>query len=229
MANQEDDFKKVISHAKEYGFIFQSSEIYGGINGFWDYGPLGVELKRNVKDAWVRAMVQQRDDVVLIDADPSRVARALELARRTQRTIFQNLFWAFGYNAAAIPLAGLTAYRALATRAAVTTGETVAWIALSRGAGSFSAGKSFDSIVSDRVVSDEGATIPFAQSFSSDPVVVASCTSGHGWDPVAVRLDGVSQSGVDVYLQEEQSADDETSHVNERAAVIAVTPGLHDD
>ena len=44
--------EKLVALCKRRGFIFQSSEIYGGINGFWDYGPLGVELKRNVKDAW---------------------------------------------------------------------------------------------------------------------------------------------------------------------------------
>ncbi len=56
------------SLCKRRGFIFQSSEIYGGINGFWDYGPLGVELKRNIKDAWWKAMVQSREDIVGLDA-----------------------------------------------------------------------------------------------------------------------------------------------------------------
>ena len=53
---------------KRRGFIFPSSEIYGGINAVWDYGPLGVELKNNVKRAWWRAMVQDRDDIVGLDA-----------------------------------------------------------------------------------------------------------------------------------------------------------------
>ena len=53
---------------KRRGFIFQSSEIYGGINGFWDYGPLGCELKRNIREAWWRAMVVRREDVVGLDA-----------------------------------------------------------------------------------------------------------------------------------------------------------------
>lgn len=53
---------------KRRGFIFQSSEIYGGINGFWDYGPLGSELKRNIREAWWRATVQAREDVVGLDA-----------------------------------------------------------------------------------------------------------------------------------------------------------------
>ena len=56
------------SLCKRRGFIFQSSEVYGGINGFWDYGPLGVELKRNIKDAWWRSMVQEREDVVGLDS-----------------------------------------------------------------------------------------------------------------------------------------------------------------
>lgn len=49
--------EKIVSLCKRRGFIFQSSEIYGGLNGCWDYGPLGVELKRNVKDYWWRVMV----------------------------------------------------------------------------------------------------------------------------------------------------------------------------
>jgi glycyl-tRNA synthetase len=60
--------EKIVSLCKRRGFIFQSSEIYGGINGFWDYGPLGAELKRNVKDAWWRTMVHQRDDVAGLEA-----------------------------------------------------------------------------------------------------------------------------------------------------------------
>ena len=56
------------SLCKRRGFIFQSSELYGGINGFWDYGPLGCELKRNLKEAWWKAMVRTREDVVGLDA-----------------------------------------------------------------------------------------------------------------------------------------------------------------
>ena len=58
----------IVSLAKRRGFVFPSSEIYGGMAGFWDYGPLGVELKNNVKSAWWRHMVQLRDDVVGLDA-----------------------------------------------------------------------------------------------------------------------------------------------------------------
>jgi glycyl-tRNA synthetase len=63
----EDLMDKLVALCKRRGFIFQSSEIYGGINGFWDYGPLGVELKRNVKDAWWQDMVRGRDDMVGLD------------------------------------------------------------------------------------------------------------------------------------------------------------------
>jgi glycyl-tRNA synthetase len=59
--------EKIVSLCKRRGFIFQSSEIYGGLNGLWDYGPLGVELKRNVKNYWWRVTVQERDDVVGMD------------------------------------------------------------------------------------------------------------------------------------------------------------------
>src|ERR1035441_9655659 len=63
-----DLMERIVSLCKRRGFVFQSSEIYGGINGFWDYGPLGAELKRNVKDLWWRAMTQRRDDVVGLEA-----------------------------------------------------------------------------------------------------------------------------------------------------------------
>src|SRR5213078_2123756 len=59
--------EKIVSLCKRRGFIFQSSEIYGGLNGLWDYGPLGVELKRNLKDYWWRVTVHERADVVGMD------------------------------------------------------------------------------------------------------------------------------------------------------------------
>ena len=59
--------EKIVSLCKRRGFIFQSSEIYGGLSGCWDYGPLGVELKRNVKNYWWRVIVHERDDVVGMD------------------------------------------------------------------------------------------------------------------------------------------------------------------
>jgi glycyl-tRNA synthetase len=60
--------EKLTALCRRRGFIFQSSEIYGGINGAWDYGPMGVELKRNVKDAWWKAIVRDREDVVGLDS-----------------------------------------------------------------------------------------------------------------------------------------------------------------
>jgi glycyl-tRNA synthetase len=67
MTSDQQRMEKIVSLCKRRGFIFQSSEIYGGLNGCWDYGPLGVELKRNVKDYWWRVMVRERDDVVGMD------------------------------------------------------------------------------------------------------------------------------------------------------------------
>jgi glycyl-tRNA synthetase len=64
----EQLMEKLTALTKRRGFIFQSSEVYGGINGVWDYGPLGAELKRNVKDAWWRAVVRDREDVVGLDS-----------------------------------------------------------------------------------------------------------------------------------------------------------------
>ena len=63
--------EKLVSLCKRRGFLFQSSEIYGGINGFWDYGPLGVELKRNIKEAWWRDMVSGHDDLEALPGAPT--------------------------------------------------------------------------------------------------------------------------------------------------------------
>ncbi|MET0397170.1 MAG: glycine--tRNA ligase [Longimicrobiaceae bacterium] len=63
-----DLMEKLVSLSKRRGYVFQSSEIYGGTGSVWDYGPLGVELKRNVKDAWWRSMVHERDDIEGLDA-----------------------------------------------------------------------------------------------------------------------------------------------------------------
>ena len=68
MANQEDQFKKVISHAKEYGYVFQSSEIYDGLSAVYDYAQNGAELKKNIREYWWKAMVQMHDNIVGIDA-----------------------------------------------------------------------------------------------------------------------------------------------------------------
>ena len=67
-SSQELDIEKITSLCKRRGFIFQSSEIYGGLASTWDYGPLGVELKRNIKDHWWNAMVWEREDMVGLDA-----------------------------------------------------------------------------------------------------------------------------------------------------------------
>ncbi|MDP3353095.1 MAG: glycine--tRNA ligase [Flavobacteriaceae bacterium] len=68
MAIQEEHFKKVISHAKEYGFIFPSSEIYDGLSAVYDYAQNGVELKNNIRNYWWKSMVQMHDNIVGIDA-----------------------------------------------------------------------------------------------------------------------------------------------------------------
>ena len=68
MASQPDVMDKLVSLCKRRGFIFQSSEIYGGTGSVWDYGPLGVELKKNIKDRWWNAMVRSRDDIEGLDA-----------------------------------------------------------------------------------------------------------------------------------------------------------------
>lgn len=68
MANNEDLFKKIISHSKEYGYIFPSSEIYDGMAAVYDYGQYGVELKNNIKQYWWKSMVQMHDNIVGIDS-----------------------------------------------------------------------------------------------------------------------------------------------------------------
>ena len=65
------EMEKLVSLCKRRGFLFQSSEIYGGLNGCWDYGPLGVELKRNVKESWWRDMVTGHDDLAVLPGAPS--------------------------------------------------------------------------------------------------------------------------------------------------------------
>ena len=70
MANSvpgELTMEKLVSLCQRRGFIFPSSDIYGGLSGCWDYGPVGVELKRNVKEAWWQSIVRERDDMVGLD------------------------------------------------------------------------------------------------------------------------------------------------------------------
>jgi glycyl-tRNA synthetase len=69
--NEQSRMDRIVSLAKRRGFIFQSSEIYGGLNGFWDYGPLGVALKRNLKDCWWRDMVAGHDELATLAGAPS--------------------------------------------------------------------------------------------------------------------------------------------------------------
>ncbi len=66
-SNAPKSMEKIVSLCKKKGFVFQSAEIYGGLNGCWDYGPLGAELKRNLKDYWWRRNVQNRDDIFGMD------------------------------------------------------------------------------------------------------------------------------------------------------------------
>jgi glycyl-tRNA synthetase len=66
--SQQADFKKLIAHCKEYGFIYQSSEVYDGLSAVYDYGPYGVELKNNLKSYWWKSMVQMNDNIVGLDS-----------------------------------------------------------------------------------------------------------------------------------------------------------------
>ncbi|TSA28074.1 MAG: glycine--tRNA ligase [Bacteroidetes bacterium] len=67
MASNEELFRKIIAHAKEYGYIFPSSEIYDGLSAVYDYGPFGVELKNNIKEYWWKSMVQYHENIVGLD------------------------------------------------------------------------------------------------------------------------------------------------------------------
>lgn len=68
MTTNENKFQQIISHAKEYGFVFQSSEIYDGLSAVYDYGPYGSELKKNLRDYWWKSMTQMHENIVGIDA-----------------------------------------------------------------------------------------------------------------------------------------------------------------
>src|SRR6266481_2079799 len=68
MSPTDNVMDKLVSLAKRRGFVFQSSEIYGGLGSVWDYGPLGVELKKNIKERWWRSMVHDREDIEGLDA-----------------------------------------------------------------------------------------------------------------------------------------------------------------
>ncbi|GDX43680.1 glycine--tRNA ligase [Bacteroidota bacterium] len=68
IVNDQNKFQAIISHAKEYGFVFQSSEIYDGLSAVYDYGPWGSELKKNIRESWWNAMTRMHDNIVGIDA-----------------------------------------------------------------------------------------------------------------------------------------------------------------
>ena len=86
------DMDKLVSLCKRRGFLFQSSEIYGGLNGFWDYGPLGVELKRNIKEAWWRDMVTGHDDLNTLPGAP----KAYEMVGLDCAIIMHPKVWKWG-------------------------------------------------------------------------------------------------------------------------------------
>src|SRR3990167_9295876 len=67
-ADKQDEMEKIVALCKRRGFIYPGSEVYGGLTGTWDYGPLGTELKNNLKKEWWKSMVQLRSDVAGIDA-----------------------------------------------------------------------------------------------------------------------------------------------------------------
>ncbi len=78
---------KIVSLAQRRGFVFPSSEIYGGLSGCWDYGPLGIELKRNIKAAWWKEMVQDRDDIVGIETSILMARQVWEASGHTVRMV----------------------------------------------------------------------------------------------------------------------------------------------
>ena len=81
------DMDTIVSLSRRRGFIFPSSEIYGGLSSCWDYGPLGVELKRNVKEAWWRAVVQERDDIVGLDSSILMHPKVWEASGHLERMV----------------------------------------------------------------------------------------------------------------------------------------------
>jgi len=68
MTVTDNTLQAIISHAKEYGFVFPSSEIYDGLSAVYDYGPYGAQLKKNIRDYWWKSMTQMNDNIVGVDA-----------------------------------------------------------------------------------------------------------------------------------------------------------------
>lgn len=84
MATLNNIMEKIVSLSKRRGFIFQSSEIYGGLNSCWDYGPIGVELKKNVKNAWWDYMIHKRNDIVGVDCSILMASKVWEASGHLQ-------------------------------------------------------------------------------------------------------------------------------------------------
>ena len=78
-SDRNERMEKIVSLCKRRGFIFQSAEMYGGMNGCWDYGPLGAELKRNLKDYWWKKNVTEREDIVGMDGSIPLIKKFLKL------------------------------------------------------------------------------------------------------------------------------------------------------
>ena len=95
MTKENSLIEEIISLCKRRGFVFQSSEIYGGLNGFFDYGPLGVELRKNIKDAWWEDMVRRRDDMVGLD---SSIIMNPEFGRRPDMLMDSQIPWLIARN-----------------------------------------------------------------------------------------------------------------------------------
>ncbi len=81
------DMEKLVSLCRRRGFVFPSSEIYGGLSSSWDYGPLGVELKRNIKEAWWRAVIRERDDMVGLDTSILMNRKVWEASGHLERMV----------------------------------------------------------------------------------------------------------------------------------------------
>ena len=92
MSQQSEQFKKLIAHCKEYGFIFQSSEVYDGLSAVYDYGPNGVELKNNIKKYWWQSMVQMHENIVGIDAAIFMHPKTWKASGKVNKSIFLAYF-----------------------------------------------------------------------------------------------------------------------------------------
>ena len=87
MARSSDRIDTIVSLSRRRGFVYPSSEIYGGLRASWDYGPLGVEMKNNIKRQWWRSMVTERDDIVGIDSSVILAREVWELGEAHSRLL----------------------------------------------------------------------------------------------------------------------------------------------